>query len=329
MAVSSEIAIIGGSGFIGRYLVELLESRSETVRIIDIRQPEFQAKARYIDADVSNYDALLEAVRGCGRIVNLAAAHRDDVRPISLYYSTNVDGAANTCKAAAALGIDAVIFTSSVAIYGFYEGTATEETAVNPFNHYGKSKWEAEKVFEAWQTDAPGRTLEIVRPTVVFGPNNRGNVYNLLRQLASGKFVMVGAGRNRKSLSYVENIADFLAMLTLRPPAGRMGIYNYADKPDFDMNEMLSVVRKSFGRNPDPSIRMPYAVGMLIGTICDVAARLTGRTFPVSRVRVEKFCANTMVDANRVPATGFVPPHELRQALMRTVQHEFPQVARG
>lgn len=325
----TEIAVIGGSGFIGRSLVRLLEGQGENVRIIDIRTPEFQSGARYINADISNYDVLLEALRGCGRIVNLAAAHRDDVRPISLYYSTNVNGAANTCKAAAILGIDTIVFTSSVAIYGFYDGIATEDTGINPFNHYGKSKWEAEKIFKAWQAEAAGRTLEVIRPTVVFGPGNRGNVYNLLRQLASGKFVMVGNGKNRKSMSFVENVAAFLSMLTTRPSAGQVGIYNYADQPDFDMNEMLGVVRSSFGRNPAPSLRLPYGVGLLIGSVFDIAARLTGRTFPVSKVRVEKFCANTMVAANRVPVTGFTPPYDLRQALMKTVRHEFPQAAGG
>ena len=54
------------------------------------------------------------------------------------------------------------------------------------------------------------RTLVIVRPTVVFGEYNRGNVYNLLKQIASRKFIIIGDGNNIKSMAYVQNVYDFL-----------------------------------------------------------------------------------------------------------------------
>jgi GlcNAc-P-P-Und epimerase len=86
-----------------------------------------------------------------------------------------------------------------------------EQGAINPFNEYGRTKYEAECVYRDWQAQDPGnRALVIIRPTVVFGEQNRGNVYNLLRYLADGRFVMVGSGRNVKSMAYVENIAAFL-----------------------------------------------------------------------------------------------------------------------
>jgi nucleoside-diphosphate-sugar epimerase len=66
-------------------------------------------------------------------------------------------------------------------------------------------------VYKAWQEKDPeNRKLVIVRLTVVFGEQNRGNVYNLFRQIASGKFMMIGDGTNRKSMAYVENVAAFL-----------------------------------------------------------------------------------------------------------------------
>ncbi len=86
----------------------------------------------------------------------------------------------------------------------------------------------------------------IVRPTVVFGEQNRGNVYNLLRQIASGKFMMIGDGTNRKSMAYVENVAAFLEY-SLGFENG-VHIYNYIDKPDFDMNTLVSKVNKALGK---------------------------------------------------------------------------------
>ena len=54
------------------------------------------------------------------------------------------------------------------------------------------------------------RSLVVVRPTVVFGEGNRGNVYQLIHQIISGRFVMVGSGKNRKSIAYVGNLSAFL-----------------------------------------------------------------------------------------------------------------------
>ena len=59
-----------------------------------------------------------------------------------------------------------------------------------------------------WQSKS-GNSLIIVRPTVIFGEGNRGNVFNLFNQIASGKFVMVGKGENKKSMAYIGNVVAF------------------------------------------------------------------------------------------------------------------------
>jgi nucleoside-diphosphate-sugar epimerase len=99
-------------------------------------------------------------------------------------------------------GIKTIVFTSSVAIYGFAPLGTDESGEINYFNDYGRTKYEAELVYKAWyEKDPENRKLVIVRPTVVFDEQNRGNVYNLLRQIASGKFMMIGNGENRKSMA--------------------------------------------------------------------------------------------------------------------------------
>lgn len=67
--------------------------------------------------------------------------------------------------------------------------------------------------YRAWLTEDPvNRSLVIVRPTVIFGEQNRGDVYNLLRQIATGRFIIFGSGANRKSMASVQSIAEFLAL---------------------------------------------------------------------------------------------------------------------
>ena len=132
-------------------------------------------------------------------IINLAAVHRDDVRPLSRYDDVNVQGAKNICEAARKHEINQIIFTSSVAVYGFAPTDTDESGEFNYFNDYGRTKFMAEQVYKAWQEEDPkSRTLVILRPTVIFGEGNRGNVYNLLRQIAARKFLMFGDGKNIK-----------------------------------------------------------------------------------------------------------------------------------
>ena len=97
----------------------------------------------------------------------------------------------------------------------------------------------AEQEYIKWfNEDKANRTLVIIRPTVIFGEGNRGNVFNLLKQIASKKFAMFGKGINIKSMAYVENVSSFIRF-TMSFPQG-IHIFNYADKPDYNMNKLVS-----------------------------------------------------------------------------------------
>ena len=144
--------------------------------------------------------------------------------------------------------VNRLIFTSTVAVYGLNSGTPNEASPVKPFNDYGKSKYEAENIFNKWADSDNTNCLITVRPTVIFGEKNRGNVYNLLNQLSSGKFIKVGKGINRKSMAYVLNLSSFLTTL-LKSEPGQF-VYNYADKPDLCMNELIDIFHNTIGKNP-------------------------------------------------------------------------------
>jgi nucleoside-diphosphate-sugar epimerase len=355
--------------------------------------------------DIRDVESVRRVCQGRDFILNLAAQHRDDVTPISLYHEVNVEGSRNVCRVAEEEGIDRILFTSSAAIYGFPEGEVGEESPARPFNEYGRTKWAAEGVYREWLARDPDRrSLTIVRPTVVFGEGNRGNVFNLLNQVASRRFVMVGDGRNRKSMAYVENVAGFLEHCVGLGPGEHL--YNYVDKPDLDMNALVGLVRGHLGgmraggadkpanpgllripspvlRTPSPVLRtpsphpmgrgqgegasliesaspgsvrkhgrdeqagrrsaparaadvggerqfaatpvtrVPYALGWLGGLGFDVLAWALRRKFSVSRIRVKKFCSETVFAADRIPGTGYRAPFTLQEGLERTVRFEF------
>jgi nucleoside-diphosphate-sugar epimerase len=314
------IGVIGGSGFIGSALVLALKRSGHEFCIID-RAPSQAYPDAWIEADVRDREGLSRAVAGCTIIYNLAAEHRDDVQPASLYHETNVAGAEHVCATAEAHGIEGIIFTSTVAVYGASASELDEAAPLRSFNEYGRSKLQAEGVYRAWAARGSGRSLTIVRPTVVFGPDNRGNVYTLLAQIARGRSVVIGDGRNRKSMAYVENVAELLVHALSFGPG--VHVYNYADKPDLDMNELTALAAATLGDDRARRIRIPYLLGLGAGFAFDLAGRLTGWRFPVSAVRVRKYRANTQFSNARVLATGFVPRHDLRHALIATIHHEF------
>jgi nucleoside-diphosphate-sugar epimerase len=314
-------AIIGGSGFIGTRLVRrLAKDNQHEIRIIDIATSKSFANLVKF-ADVRSADQLRVAVQEQSVIVNLAAEHRDDVRPLSLYDEINVDGARNICAIAVEKCVNTIIFTSSVAVYGFAPIGTDESGKIAPFNDYGRTKFEAENVFKAWQADSPcERCLVIIRPTVVFGEQNRGNVYYLLRQIASGKFLMIGSGENRKSLAYVENLASFIEYSMSFKPG--LHIYNFIDKPDFTMNQLVGSVMRILGKREKISLRLPFSLGYAIGKGFDLVATITGKRLAISSIRVKKFCANSVYNT-AIDETGFLAPVPLGQALSQTIHHEF------
>ena len=315
------VDVIGGSGFIGSRLVRrLLANEKISVRITD-KSPSKLYPGLVKLGDVRSIDQLRDSISNHSVIVNLAAEHRDDVRPLSLYTDVNVDGAKNICTVASEKKVKTIIFTSSVAVYGFAPIGTDESGEIAPFNDYGRTKYQAEQIFKSWQAEVPEeRTLVIIRPTVVFGEQNRGNVFNLLRQIASGKFVMVGHGENRKSMAYVENVAAFIEYAMSFKPG--VHLYNYVDKPDYTMNSLVANVNRILDRSEKIRLKLPFAVGFLIGKCFDLVAMLSGKRFSISSIRVKKFCTNS-VYKTAIDKTGFVQPVTLEKAIMQTVRHEF------
>jgi nucleoside-diphosphate-sugar epimerase len=314
-----KVLITGGSGFIGTNLIETLLGAGHDVAVFDKQQstrfPEF-----CIIGDVRDRKALEGSLVEVDVVYHLAAEHADDVRPVSLYYDVNVGGAENLVAAAVKNNVQRIVFTSTVALYGLNAGIPNEESPANPFNHYGRSKYEAERVFRDWASKDQERVAVFVRPAVIFGERNRGNVFNLLNQIVSGKFIMIGNGKNKKSMGYVLNIAQFLTEIIDCSPG--VHVYNYADKPDMTTEELITVALKTLGRN-NTVPRIPYCTGLIGGYLFDLLSKLTGRTFPVSSIRIKKFCTDTRVSTCKMRESGFKPLYSLTQGLERMIRAEF------
>lgn len=316
----SNICVIGGSGFIGSYLLKLLVQDHSVVNI-DKKPNCPVAGVKHVQTDIRDLEQLRNVFPDdIDTIINLAAEHADDVYPTSLYYDVNVEGTRNITKIMDERNIKNILFTSSVSIYGINKAVPpVETTAADPFNHYGISKYKGEEVLRQWvNNNSKEKSLIILRPTVVFGPGNRGNVYNLLKQISSGRFMMVGNGENKKSMAYVENVAGFIAYCINKNFKG-YHLFNYIDKPDLSTKELVSHAEKALGKRIIP-VKIPYWAGYALAATLDVVFKILNKKNPLSAVRVQKFCATTQFNSLTVPETGFKAPVPLSEGLSRTIK---------
>lgn len=238
------IALIGGSGFIGTRIVDnLILNKNLNFCILDINKPKKNLKF-YKYCDIRNYEQLILSISDLkvDLIINLAAIHSDYVNDSYLYYDTNVNGSKNICNVAIKLGIKKIVFLSSVAVYKNIGLEINESNALIPSNDYGKSKLQAENLYLNWYQIDKSHKLIIIRPTVVFGPGNRGNLYNLIHSIYKNKFIMLGSGNNIKSICFVDNLVDFI-FYTLDKNE-KLIISNFADKPDYKVIELVTLIYK-------------------------------------------------------------------------------------
>ena len=131
---------------------------------------------------------------------------------------------------------------------------------------------------------------------------------------------MFGDGTNKKSMAYVNNVVSFLEYsLSFKPG---LHIYNYIDKPDFDMNYLVSCARNILFDKNNVGIRLPAFIGILIGYVADFFSKFLNKPLPVSSIRVKKFMGTTQFDSS-IGKTNFVAPVSLSDGLYRTLKYEF------
>lgn len=315
--IMKKILVIGGSGFVGSRLIELCGHNN--CLNIDKSDSQWHKEISVKKNIINRHSLQFEQNIDC--VVLLAAEHRDDVFPKSLYYDVNVEGTRNVLEEMDRVGIKHLIFTSSVAVYGLNKHNPNEAHHQDPFNDYGKSKFEAEEVIKHWyETNPKEKSVTIIRPTVIFGERNRGNVFNLLKQISSGRFLMIGSGQNKKSMAYIGNVVAFIKNRIETRELG-YNVYNYSDKPDFTMSELSSVIEKKMNLSI-PNTKIPFWLGMLGGYGFDVLALLTRKRFSISSIRVKKFCATTQFDSTKAHSV-FKAPYSLEEGLNKTLEFEF------
>jgi len=229
-------ALYGGAGFIGQHLALSVLNRmpQAQVYLLDL-QPlsgiawktplqEFLGSGRLHvhTCDVRDYSSIRRQLAEFDVIVNLAAIHREPGHRPQQYFDTNVAGAENVCRLAEEVGCGEIIFTSSISVYGLHDRRVDERTAVQPRTPYGQSKHQAENIHRDWAMRTGGR-LFIVRPGVVFGKGENGNVTQLVREMMKrNRAIQIDPDRAKGGI-YVSELVEVLHWLRVQPASNGIG----------------------------------------------------------------------------------------------------------
>lgn len=313
--------VTGGFGFIGSFLCHNLHKGGWDVRILDIHDKSNNVEFKwdgldYIIGNILDYATVLEAMKDVDLIIHLAAKHRFFGITEDEFYRVNVDGTKNILRAASQGGIKKLIFYSTVAVYGDQAVPTDENTIPKPNSPYGVTKFEAEKLIYSWVLENHQRRALIIRPTAVFGPRNKGNMYRLIRQIEKRLFVPVGNGKNIKSVAYVENLVDATLFLINNGYKG-IEVYNYADEPHMSFKEIVDLIYKYLGRS-SPKLYLPLKPVLTSLKPIDVLFKLFKKDFVVTSA-IAKMNKSTYYKAQKIVKTGFKPVHSLEQGLHNMV----------
>uniref|UniRef100_A0A7V1EIP2 NAD(P)-dependent oxidoreductase n=1 Tax=candidate division WOR-3 bacterium TaxID=2052148 RepID=A0A7V1EIP2_UNCW3 len=315
-----KILVIGSSGFIGQHLIKQFLKRNFEIVGIDKYPPknEIIFRYRHVTGDILSIEDLTNVSKDVKFVISLAAKHHDFGITKEEYFRVNEGGTINLLNCMSKLNIKNLIFYSSVAVYGTQDSPTIEESPLIPDTDYGRSKLAAENAIKKWAEEDKTRSVIIIRPTVIFGPENYGNVYNLIDKIYKKRFIFVGDGSNIKSVAYVENLVDATLFLMdyLKPG---LQIFNYSDEPQMTTREIVGIITE-FMPHSIPKFKIPLSLAVSVGGIFDVLAKISGYNFPITAKRMKKFNTATHHKAEKIRQLGFKQRISIKEGFKRMIE---------
>lgn len=266
------ILFTGGTGFLGKNVMPLLQSQYE-VTTCGIT-PEDMIKVN-LAKDVPELDKRYEIVlHACGKahVVPKTEAEKQ------AFFDVNYQGTVNLCVGLEKVGVpNALIFISTVAVYGLeYGSEITEDAPLNGDSPYAKSKIMAEEYLTKWCKEH-GVVLGILRPSLLAGKNAPGNLGAMVNGVRKGFYMNIDGGKVTKSVLMAEDIARLLPLVSEKG-----GVYNVCDTRQPSFGELsVSVARQLGKRKP---ISIPYWMAWCMAKVGD----LLGSKAPINSYKLEK-----------------------------------------
>jgi nucleoside-diphosphate-sugar epimerase len=317
-----KILITGGTGFIGRKLVEELTKKGHEVVVLARRtsniQPLKKWGVKFYFGDLRDKMSLRN-LPPADVVYHLAAVVHSAYE--TLIYETNVKGTTNLIEICLKHGIDKFIFTSSIAAIGLPKtktGLVTEEVEANPITPYGKSKLLCERIlidsFEKY-----GFPVIILRPPTVYGPGGEtfsGLIRFVKKKIDKSRPIFYpDRGQILTSLCYIDNLIEALILASESKLNGE--IFNVDDGRPYTVREIINEIAKNLGGKPIEFF-IPVSLLKIIGEV----NRLLGTScFGLSKPKVQQLTTSLAFDCSKIKRKlHYCPKVTLKQGIRQTVQ---------
>lgn len=333
---SATIFITGATGFIGTSLTRQLLADGWRVRGMSRSKPKLppgyegdikeiweHPNFEHVLGDVNDVDSLVKGMTGCPYVLSLAGYARNYSRDPQVFYKVNVDGMRNVLNVAGDLGVEKIVWTSTIVSFGpTPKGETCDETLTRItdkcYTEYEDSKTIAEK--EALQYVKKGLPLVIVNPTRVYGPGqlSEGNAMAaLIRDYRNGTGpFLLNYGVNVGNYGYVDDIARGFYLALER---GRVGERYILGGDNASLLELYRLIDKVDGKT-HWKLPMYKFMPLLVSHALKFWAQLTGVYPRITPGWVRTFLVDWKYTCDKAKTELGYDPISLEEGLRRTCE---------
>jgi nucleoside-diphosphate-sugar epimerase len=319
------VLITGATGFIANHLIPLLIKQDWLIKTV-IRSESHQLPARVNPVNVGSIDGTTDwrnILQGINTVIHLAArAHilqEQAFNPEAEFFKVNTEGTANLVKQSIEAGVKHFVLISSIgAMASMSNQPLTENSPCQPDTPYGRSKLQAEQALINLASQS-SMTWTILRPTLVYGSGNPGNMERLIKLINRGLALPFGLVNNRRSFVYVGNLVDAIAT-TLTHPKATNQIFLVSDGQDLSTPELIRKIAYHM-RRPCNLLPVPPSLLKLVGYLGDTIQNLSQKPISLNTSTIDRLLGSLFIDSSHIQTTlNWQPPFSIDQGLEQTLR---------
>jgi nucleoside-diphosphate-sugar epimerase len=317
----TRVLVTGASGLIGRAVTEnLLHQNGYSIKAhvrdsAHARACAGQAidltRVQLIEGDFTRIGekVLADLTKNCDVIIHTAGLVHKPNAPYEEYEVVNARATQQLVEAAAANKAKTFVFLSTSAVYG--SGPFTDIVETGPLKGktpYAVSKMRSESLLQSFK-GIP--RIIVLRPCLVFGEGDRGNLLGLIKQIKANRYKHIGSGATSKSVIYSKDVAKAIVLCLQKLPDG-YHVFNLANPESVSVRVLAEKIASCLNMNPKIS-SVPEAVLRIAAKAAELFMQ---EKSPVTIEQIEKLTTTTTCSiAKLVSQTGFAPDNSLEKAL--------------
>jgi len=317
----SRVLVTGGSGFIGRYLVDALMQRGADVTILSRHPSPAGMKCKTVAGDLTRPETLDDVCCGFRVVFHLAGdAHaidrlaNDNER---LGWRTTVEGTSALVDQAITAGVSRFLFFSSVKAMGEgCEACLDEMTESQPVTAYGKAKHEAEQL--VLEANRQGLSSTVLRLPMVYGPGCKGNLPRMIQAVARGRFPPLPETGNKRSMVDVRDVVQ-AALLAATNPVAAGKMYIVTDGQVYSTRQIYEWMCDALQRLV-PRWVMPFSLLRMVARVGTAIQSVTGRRFLLDTDALDKLTGSAWYSSEKISRElNYRPAYTLKDSLPEMV----------